>query len=266
MKAGYVAIIGRTNAGKSTLINAIVGTKVAITSPKPKTTRFPIQAVFEDERGQMILTDTPGLSEESTKEPVDVVIYVIDHTRERGGEENKVIGTLRKFPNVPKIVVFNKIDSPKKSYKVHYLFLENEVNVMLDVSAREQLHIKALLDTIFQYLPEGQPLVDTSKMITPIINLDAQTFISEIIREKIYLFTSQEVPYQTAVHVEEITNRKNKSLYIKATIQVAKERYKKMLIGAEGRKIKQIGTVTRKELEIATNRKVYVELNVVCSQ
>src|SRR3989338_4771378 len=122
MKAGYVAIIGRTNAGKSTLINAIVGTKVAITSPKPKTTKFPIQAVYEDERGQMILTDTPGLSEEATKERVDVVVYLIDQTRERGGEENKVIGTLRKFPKIPKIVAFNKIDSKKKSHRAQYLF------------------------------------------------------------------------------------------------------------------------------------------------
>jgi GTP-binding protein Era len=158
--------------------------------------------------------------------------------------------------------VFNKIDSEKKSHKVQYLFLENEVNEMIDVSAWENLHIKTLIDAIFSYLPEGEPLVDTKDMVTPILNLNAETFIAELIREKIYLFTSQEVPYQTSVAINEIQNRKNGTLYVKATINVAKERYKKMLIGEGGRKIKQIGTVTRKELSAATNRKVYVELKV----
>src|SRR3989344_6804527 len=110
MKAGVVALVGRPNVGKSTLLNTLLGQKVSITSPKPKTTRFPIQAVYEDERGQIIFTDTPGLSEGATKEQVNVVLYLIDQTRQRGGEENKVIGTLRKFPDIPKIVAFNKVD------------------------------------------------------------------------------------------------------------------------------------------------------------
>lgn len=262
MKSGYVAIIGRTNAGKSTLINSIIGTKVAITSPKPKTTRFSIQAVYEDERGQIIFTDTPGLSEQAIKERVTVVVYIIDQTRQRGGEENKVIGLLRKFENKPKILVFNKIDSPKKSYKAQYLFLESEVDKVVEVSARENLHVKNLIDTIFEYLPEGEPLVDTKDMITPLLNVDSDTFIAELVREKIYLFTKEEVPYQTSISIDEIANRKNGTLYVRATIFVTKERYKKMLIGESGRKIKQIGTVTRKELSAATNRKVYVELHV----
>ena len=142
------------------------------------------------------------------------------------------------------------------------LLLENEVNEVIELSARENLHIKHLIDTIYTYLPEGKPLVDTKDMITPILNLDSETFIAELIREKIYLFTKEEVPYQTSVSIDEIANRKNGTLYVRATIHVTKERYKKMLIGEGGRKIKQIGTVTRKELSIATNRKVYMELKV----
>jgi len=262
MKSGIVAIIGRTNAGKSTLINNIIGQKVAITSPKPKTTRFPIEAVFEDERGQIVFIDTPGMTADTVKESIDLLVYIIDHTRKRGFEENKMLGIVRQFKSTPKVLVINKIDVKKPTFKPHYLFLEDEVDEVVEISALYNKHIKKLLDVIYSFLHEGKPIVDTKDMVTPLITIDSKLFIAELIREKIYLFTGQEVPYKTRVEIEEVTERKKGALYVKAIIYTENDRYKKILIGEGGRKIKQIGSVARKELELARNKKVYLDLVV----
>src|SRR3989338_8365998 len=141
-KAGYVAIVGRPNSGKSTLLNNILKQKVAITSPKPQTTRIPIYAVYEEERGQIIFIDTPGIfakvedpvakkinprAEQILRKNIDVIAYLIDHTRDRNLEENKIIGLVRKIDK-PKILVYNKSDIKNPSYIPHFRFLESEFN------------------------------------------------------------------------------------------------------------------------------------------
>lgn len=266
MKAGIVAIFGRTNAGKSTLLNEIIGTKVSITSPKPRTTIFPIEAVYEDNRGQIIFIDTPGLTGNTMSEQIDLIIYLIDHTRKRGEEENKVLGILRQFKDIPKLLVFNKIDMLTPDYRSHYLFLKEETAETLEVSALKGTHLKQLITRIFHYLPERKKIIDTTNMETPLVNIDSKTYMAELVREKIYLSTGQEVPYHARVETDEITERDNGALYIKARIITDTERYRKMLIGAGGQKVKQIGFKVRKELELSTGKKVYIELMVVSSQ
>lgn len=262
MRFGVVALIGRPNAGKSTLLNNLIGQKVSITSPKPKTTRLPIKAVYEDERGQIIFVDTPGLFEKIAQEKVDLVVYLIDHTRYRGGEENKTIGLVRKFKNIPKILVFNKIDIKKPSYKVQYKFLEEEFNKTLEISALFAKNLKLLLEAIFEFLPEGMPQVETGSLATPLLNMDSKTFIAELIREKVFLFTKEELPYKTSAVVDEIAKRENGTLFIKGRVITSKDKYRRMLIGKKGGKIKEIGSAARKELELATNKKVFLDLTV----
>lgn len=276
MKSGYVAIIGRPNSGKSTLLNNILGNKVSITSPKPQTTRIPIQAVYEDDRGQIIFIDTPGIfakvedpvskkinpiAEKTLKEGVDVIIYLVDHTRERDIEENKTLGIVRQIKK-PKILAFNKMDIKKPSYLPHYKFMEEEFDKTISVSALYKYNLNYLIDSLFELLPEGKRIIEDKDRPTPALNISSKMFIAEIIREKAYLFLRKEVPYTLATIVDEITTRKNQTVYIKARIVTTADRYKKMIIGEKGRMIKEIGMAARKELETATNQKIYLDLNV----
>jgi GTP-binding protein Era len=276
MKSGTVLLIGRPNVGKSTLLNNLIGQKVAITSPKPQTTRFPIRAFYQDERGQIIFVDTPGIFNKAKdslakkinlravkafNEEVDVVIYIIDPTRKRDFEEAKILGIVRKIKK-PKILVINKADQ-KLTYLPLYKFLEGEFKEIVQVSALEEKSLKILLAKILQYLPEKkESLIDGKNFPFPALNVDSKTFVAEIIREKIFLQTRNEVPYRTMVLVDEIIERNNKLTYIKAQILTTDDRYKKILIGEGGRKIKVIGSMTRKELELATGKKIYLDLTV----
>lgn len=276
MKSGIVALIGRPNVGKSTLLNHILGHKVSITSPKPQTTRFTLEAVYEDERGQIIFADTPGIfgkiedqlgrlinmkAEESLKKGIDLVVYMIDHTREKDFEENKVLGIVRKS-KAPKILVINKIDVKKPTHIIQYKFMEEEFDTIVRISALEHKNIPTLLDAIFSFLPEGEAKVDTSALVQPGLNLDSKTFISESIREKAYLFLRKEVPYTLTTVVDDIVERDNGTVYIKARILTSADRYKAMIIGKAGVMIKEISQAARKELEIASNKRVFLELTV----
>lgn len=276
MKTGVVCLIGRPNVGKSTLLNNILGHKVSITSPKPQTTRFNIQAVYEDDRGQIIFVDTPGIfgrvkdevakrinmrAEDSLNEGVDVVVYMVDHTRERDFEENKALGIVRKT-KVPKILVFNKSDIRSPDHRIQFKFMEEEFDAVLDISALERKNLNKLLETIFYYLPEGKPQIDTKTLVQPGLNLDSKLFISEIIREKAFLFLRKELPYTLVTVVDEVKERDNGTVFIKARILTSADRYKAMIIGKSGVMIKEISQAARKELETATSKNVYLELTV----
>ena len=275
---GKVLLVGRANVGKSTFVNNVIGQKVAITSPKPQTTRFSIRALYEEERGKIIFVDTPGIvgkakdflskriNEKTLQilnEQVDLVIYMVDQTRKRDFEESKVLGLVRKI-NKPKILVINKIDDPGKSFLPQYKFLEEEFKDVFQISAINNMHIKPLLDKIFEYLPEKN--IDSEQLppdlAYPILNLDSKIFISELIREKIFLMMGEEIPYTTTVMVDQIMERKNGTTYIKARILTTNDRYKGMLIGEGGRKIKEIGSFARKEIALAINKKVFLDLNI----
>ena len=276
MKSGFVAIIGRPNSGKSTLLNNILGHKVSITSPKPQTTRFPVKAIYEDARGQIIFIDTPSIfakvkdpvsqvinpqAEKTLKEEIDVIIYLVDHTRDRNIEENKILGVVRKH-NKPKILAYNKIDIKSPSFLPHYKFMEEEFDKTLSISGLFKSNLNYLLDAVFEYLPKRGKIIDNSNRPTPLINMDSKKFISEIIREKAYIFLRKELPYSLTVIVDEISQRENNLMYIQARIITGAQRYKKMIIGEKGRMIKEIGMAARKELETATNNKIFLELTV----
>lgn len=275
-KAGIAVMVGRPNVGKSTLLNSLMDRKVSITSPKPQTTRFSLQAVYEDDRGQIVFYDTPGIfakventlsahineqAEETLKEQVDVILYVVDHTRERDIEENKALGIVRKLKGY-KILVINKSDIKEPSFIEQYSFIEDEVDMVVNISALKRKNLNILLDTIFEHLPEGEPLVDAKTLVQPVLNVDSKMFIAELIREKVYLMTRKELPYTVTVIVDEIAEREFGLLVVKARILTTADRYKVMLIGLGGRRIKEIGSYARKELELAANKKVYLDLKV----
>lgn len=279
MKAGTVLLVGRTNAGKSTLLNQIIGQKVAIVTRKPQTTRFPVTAVYEDERGQIIFTDVPGIFEKSPdllakkigkrtaevlKSSVDLVVYLVDHTRYRDVEENRTLGLVRKMQDIPKILVFNKWDIKKPSHYPAYRFLEEEFDAVIKISALKGTNIKKLVELIFFYLRETtKKAVDTEEMTTPLLNIDSKLFLEEIIREKAFNALGQELPYTLTVKVNEKTERDDGTLYIKADILTTDDRYKAMIVGKKGQKIKEIGMVARKELELSRGgKRVFLDLSV----
>jgi len=275
MKSGTVALIGRPNTGKSTLVNNLVGQKVTITSPKPQTTQFPIYAVFQDARGQIIFVDTPGIfartpnelsrvgndhTKKILEDEVDVLLYLVDHTRERGMEENRVLGMIRNVDK-PKILVINKIDIREPSFIEQYKFLEEEFDHIVEISALRPLNLSILLLTIFELLPVGEEIVARENLVVPALNLDSKLYIEESIREKAFLRLRKEVPYKIRVIVDEMNERANSTLYIKARI-ITFARYKRMIIGAGGSKIKEIGSMSRRELELSRGQKVFLDLTV----
>lgn len=280
LKIGKVLIIGRPNVGKSTLINNLIGQKVAITSPKPQTTRFPIKAVYEDERGKIIFVDTPGIfgkaedflakkiNKKTLKivhEAVDLVLYMVDHTRRRDFEEAKVLGIVRKIDR-PKILVINKIDLEKPEFLPQYKFLEDEFSHVFQVSAITKKNFRLLLDKIFELLKEKSVSDETweteEKLVYPVLNIDSRIFLAELIREKVFLKTGEEIPYTTTVVVDDVKERSKNLTYIKARVLTTNDRYKKMLIGKKGQKIKEIGSMARREIELATAKKIYLDLTV----
>lgn len=281
-KIGRVVLVGRPNTGKSSLLNAIMSQKVAITSPLPQTTRKNSRVVYSDERGQIIFSDTPGIigkiddligkriNLEAPKElnQADVILCLVDISRPKNEEENKVIGLIRKA-KAKKVLVYNKIDIAKgpKDHLPEYNYLEDEFDKVIGVSAIKEKNVKGLINLIFELLPEeinketeyNIGLMDNGNK--PKIGMNSREYVQEIIREKTYLFLREEVPYSIDVRVDEIID-KRKLILIKAVILTSAERYKKMIIGRDGKKIKEIGYNARKELELMSGRKIFLEMRV----
>lgn len=282
MKYGKVAIVGRPNTGKSTLINAIMNQKVSITSPLPQTTRRAQTVLFSDERGKILFTDTPGLigkvvdlmskrvNEEIPRElaKTDLVVAVVDISRPKNEEENKVLGLLRKI-NTKKILVYNKIDQAVgvANHFPDYNYLEDEFDKTVMVSGLKSKNVKQLMNLIFELLPQKEnrgimeEIEAMSSEVRPLTAMSAREYISEIIREKAYLFLREEIPYTINVKVKEVID-KQKLIYIKAELITSADRYKKMIIGVGGKKIREIGFNARKELELMSARKVFLDLTV----
>lgn len=272
LKSGVITLIGRSNVGKSTLLNALIGTKIAAVTKKPQTTRKIIHGVLNNPRGQAIFVDTPGIFKQKKSimsgimlkrareamQDIDLLVYVVDPTKSLAEEERYVLSLIRK-ETTPKILVINKSDlsNQEKKYLEDYQDLSEEFNAICHLSALKEKHINDLINKIFTLLPTGEPLYDNSQLT----NLSKEEWISEIIREKIFMQMHQEIPYSTHVEVTEIEQKEN-MIVIKATVFTTDRRYKKMLIGKQGQGIKQIGIKTRQELELALNTKIYLELEV----
>lgn len=276
MKAGFVAIVGRSNAGKSTLLNALVGTKVAITTPKPQTTRQPVQGVLHRPDGQIVFVDTPGFfkkrgdrltaklnqSARDSLKDVDLLLYVVDPTRAIGEEEETALKAV-KASGVPALLVINKIDEPRPRYLEDYRALSPDFAATVEVSALRGSHLKTLVAEVLSRLPEGEPLYPEHQ----VTNVDNRFWYGELIREKVFMAARQELPYTAHVEVDAVDERPTKdgkgALRVAARILTDDERHKRMLIGAGGAMIRRIGTAVRKELEQIHGRKVFLELEVV---
>ena len=272
MRSGFVSLIGRPNVGKSTLMNAIVGRKVAITSSKPQTTRNMIQGIYNDEDTQIVFVDTPGIHKPNHKlgtylneqayfsiNDVDVVLMLLDISEEFGTGDNFVLEKIKEA-NKPVILILNKIDKVTNEeilkkideYKDLYDFAE-----IIPVSAMKSRNIKDLIDTLRKYLPDSIRYYDE----TTVTNKPLTFMISEIVREKAFELTDEEVPHSLTAIVENI-ERKKDSYYIQAAIIVDRDSLKRIIIGKGGSKVKEIGIRARKELEEFLDKKVYLEIYV----
>ena len=272
MHSGFVSFVGRPNVGKSTLINQIVGTKIAITSDKPQTTRNIIQGIYNDDDTQIVFVDTPGIHKPTHKlgqilnrgayysiDDVDVVCLLIDAKAGLGKGDKYVIERLKDI-NKPVILIINKIDGLSKDeiflkineYKDLYDFAE-----IVPISALKNKNIDELIKVIKQYLPDNIKYFDDS-MIT---NRSMQFMIAETVREKILWLTKEEVPHSVTCVVEKIVKDKDKNI-INVAIIVDRDSLKKIIIGKGGSMIKKIGTLAREDLEKILGTKVYLELYV----
>lgn len=280
LKCGFVAIVGRPNVGKSTLLNYIVGQKVAIVSNVPQTTRFKIKGIFNDKRGQVIFVDTPGLhlvkdrldrymnliAKQTIKE-VDLIIHLADSSEPIGKEEMMVVKFLTDIDK-PVIIGFNKIDLGGK-FIPQYINLYEKAKkssmqelagliTLIPLSSLKGTNVDRLLDVIFSKLPVGERLYPEDMTRDESQNL----FIADIIREKLLKCMRQELPHVIAVLVEDIIWRSKNLVYIKANILIERDPQRKIVIGKSGQVLKDIGTQARKELEEYLSKKVFLDLVV----
>lgn len=272
-KSGFIGIIGRPNVGKSTLMNNILGQKIAIMSDKPQTTRNKIQGIYTDDEMQAIFLDTPGVHKPQHKlgeymnkaavsivGDVDVIFYIIDSTAKIGGGEEYIANQL-KNSKAPVFLIVNKIDllQPKQVFDVI-----SEYSKLLDfaevvpVSALTGSNVDELLATLKKYLEPG-PLYYDPDQIT---DQPERAIMAEIIREKIFLNTREEIPHSVAVAITEYMERENGALYIGAAIYVERDSQKGIIIGKGGKMLKQIGSAARPEIESLFGNKVFLELRV----
>ena len=272
MKSGFVSLIGRPNVGKSTLINKLVGEKIAIISKVSNTTRNVIQGIYNDEDSQIVFVDTPGIHKPQNKlgqilnkgayysiEDVDIICFLVDAKTKLGTGDKFILEKIKKA-NKPVFLVINKIDGLSKDeifnkineYKDLYEFSE-----IIPISALKDNNINELIKTLKKYLPDNIKYFDEGT----ITNKSVKFMISEIIREKILINTKEEVPHSVTCVVEKMAKDKDKNI-INATIIVDRDSLKKIIIGKNGTMIKKIGTLAREDIENLLNTKVYLELFV----
>jgi GTP-binding protein Era len=271
-RSGHIAIIGRPNVGKSTLLNQLIGEKIAIVSPKPQTTRNRILGIRNFPNGQMIFVDTPGLHDAKGKfnrymikeaisafEDVDIVLFLIEADGS-GREDNIFILKNLERSQAKKFLIINKIDRVKKGvllplieeYKGLYPFLQ-----IIPISALNGDGLDILLEEIIKVLPEG-PRYYPEDQIT---DRSERFIVGEMIREKIFHLFGEEIPYSTAVVVDEFKEREGGgTVYIRATIYVEKESQKGIVVGRGGEMLKRVGKIAREDMERFLSKKVFLDL------
>ena len=272
MRSGFVSLIGRPNAGKSTLMNQFLKTKVAITSSKPQTTRNLIQGIYNDEDTQIVFIDTPGIHKPNHKlgkylneqayyslNDGDIILFLVDASEKLGAGDQYIIERL-KSASKPVILVLNKIDKMKKEqilekineYKDLYPFAE-----IVPVSALKKDNVSHLLKVIKSYLPDSVKYYEDGQ----VTNKPIEFVMAEMVREKVFRFTEQEVPHSITCVVDSVEVGKT-SYHVHVSIIVDRDSLKKIIIGSRGSMLKKIGTYARKDLENLLGKKVYLELFV----
>ena len=270
-KSGFVAVIGRPNVGKSTLINKIVGQKVAITSDKPQTTRSRIQCILTLDDAQIIFLDTPGIHKpkfklgeymlkaaEGTLKEVDAIFFVIDATEKFGGGEKYILERLSATTK-PVILVVNKVDLIERE-KILPIIAEYSARrnfaAVVPISAADGTNVDALIDEAKKFLPEGVQYYPAD-MVT---DQPERLIVAELIREKILHATQDEVPHSIAVDLDEFTTREGGTIFIRATIYVERDSQKGILIGKGGAMLKKVGAAARPEIEMLLGTKIFLDL------
>ena len=271
-KSGFVTLIGRPNVGKSTLMNHLIGQKIAITSAKPQTTRNRIQTVYTDERGQIVFLDTPGIHKaknrlgeymvnvaEHTLSEVDVILWLVEPSTFIGAGERYIAEQLNKVKQ-PVILVINKIDTLKDSQEI-LTFMDAYKDVcsfaeIVPVSALKKKNMDELTKVIFQYLPYGPQFYDEDT----VTDQPMRQIAAELVREKALRLLEEEIPHGIAVTVEKMSERKNGMMDIEATIVCERDSHKGIIIGKGGSMLKRIGTAARRDMEEMMETKVNLQL------
>ena len=269
-KSGFVSIIGRPNVGKSTLMNCLIGQKIAITSNKPQTTRNRIQTVYTSEEGQIVFLDTPGIHKAKNKlgdymvnvaqrtlTEVDVILWLVEPTTFIGAGEKHIIEQLKKI-NTPKILVINKIDTVKKDEILLFIDTyrkELDFDEIVPVSALKADNTEELISCIMKYLPYGEPFYDEDT----VTDQPMRQIVAELIREKALKCLDDEIPHGIAVSIESMKYRKN-ICDIEATIVCERDSHKGIIIGKQGSMLKKIGSAARWEIEELLEMKANLQL------
>ena len=271
-KSGFVTLIGRPNVGKSTLMNHLIGQKIAITSDKPQTTRNRIQTVYTDERGQIIFLDTPGIHKaknklgeymvnvaEHTMSEVDVILWLVEPTTFIGAGERHIAEQLQKV-KTPVMLVINKIDTVKNQDEI-LKFIDAYKDIcnfaeIVPVSALKGKNTDLLTELIFKYLPYGPQFYDEDT----VTDQPMRQIAAELIREKALRLLNDEIPHGIAVTIEKMTERKNGMIDIEANIVCERDSHKGIIIGKGGAMLKKIGTAARVEIENLMDTKVNLQL------
>ena len=270
-KSGFIAVIGRPNVGKSTLINQLIGQKIAIMSDKPQTTRSRILCILTQPDAQVVLLDTPGVhkplsklgeymdrSITNTLKEVDAVFFVVDASEKPGPGERFIIERLEKTKK-PVILVLNKIDLVTKDALLPIIAAyskDRDFAAVVPISALDEENLDALLSEAKKYLPEG-PAYYPEDMVT---DQPERLIAAELVREKVLSLTRDEVPHSVAVDVDEMTTRAKGDIYIRATIYVERDSQKGIVIGHKGAMLKEIGQLARPDIEMMLGGKVYLDL------
>ena len=271
-KSGFVMLIGRPNVGKSTLMNHLIGQKIAITSEKPQTTRNRIQTVYTDERGQIIFLDTPGIHKaknklgeymvnvaENTLKEVDVILWLVEPTTFIGAGERHIAEQLSRV-KTPVILVINKIDTIKSKEEI-LTFIAAYKDILkfaeiIPVSALKEMNIDDVKNSIFKYLPEGPQFYDEDT----VTDQPMRQIAAELIREKALRMLDDEIPHGIAVMIDQMKERPNGIIDIDATIVCERDSHKGIIIGKGGSMLKRIGTAARMEIENLMDTKVNLKL------
>ena len=273
MKCGFVSLVGRPNVGKSTLLNSILGMKLAITSNVSGTTRNVIQGIYNDDDSQIIFVDTPGIHKPNNKlgslmnkkaydhtEGVDVILFLVDISKGFGRGDQFILDKI-KDKDIPIFLLLNKIDQVKNKEKlledINELKEKHDFKEIIPISAIKQDNINTLIQCIKKYLEESEQIFSEEELT----NVSTRFIMAEFVREKILELTHDEIPHTITCYVEDY-KEEEKIVHIQVLIVVERENIKKMIIGKQGSMLKEVGTRARKDMEKFLGKKVFLETYV----